>query len=102
MQEGEDWKAAQGVKVRIGKNLRGMMREAGFVRVEASASYDSYGTTESVRRLSQSVAADTLSEKDGTAKDAELDAIAAAWRRWGASPDAFFGHALCEAVGWKE
>jgi hypothetical protein len=44
-QEGETWKAAQGVHVRIGKHLRKFLREVGFVRTEASASYDSYGTT---------------------------------------------------------
>jgi hypothetical protein len=44
----------------------------------------------------------TLKEKTGSAKDAELEALAEAWRRWGASPDAFFGHALVEGVGWKE
>jgi ubiquinone/menaquinone biosynthesis C-methylase UbiE len=101
-QQGEADKAAQGVKVRIGKHLRRFLREVGFVRTEASASYDSYGTTESVRRVGYGVATQLLSKKTGSADDAELEALADAWRRWADSPDAFFGHALCEAVGWKE
>ena len=102
IREGEERKASQGVKVRIGKNIRAMMREAGFVRVQASASYDSYGTPESVKSFGESMANGTLREKDGTPRDEGLDEMAAAWRAWAASPDAFFGHALCEGLGWKE
>jgi ubiquinone/menaquinone biosynthesis C-methylase UbiE len=102
MQRGEAWKAAQGVQVRIGKHIRRFLREAGFVRTEGSASYDSYGTPESVKRLGYGAADDSMKEKTGSVEDAELEAIAAAWRKWADSPDAFFGHALVEGVGWKE
>jgi len=101
-QEGEAEKAAQGVKVRIGKQIRGLLRQVGFVRTEASASYDSYGTTESVKRLAYAVATPPSGDTTGAAKDTELEATADAWRRWADSPDAFFAHALCEGVGWKE
>lgn len=90
-QQSEADKAAQGVRVRIGTHLRKFLREVGFVRTEASASYDSYGTTESVRRLGY-----------GAATNAGSVELADAWRKWADSPDAFFGHCLCEAVGWKE
>jgi ubiquinone/menaquinone biosynthesis C-methylase UbiE len=90
-QQSEANKAAQGVSVRIGTHLRKFLREVGFVRTEASASYDNYGTTESVQRLSN-----TMANNGGSTE------VAAAWRRWGESPDAFFGHCLCEVVGWKE
>lgn len=91
LRDGEAEKAAQGISVRIGKQIRSLLRQAGFVRTEASASYDSYGTSESVRRLAANAASD---EPDNE--------IAAAWKRWGDSPDAFFGHAFCEGLGWKQ
>lgn len=100
--QSEEEKAAQGVSVRIGKHFRSYLRQVGFVRTEASASYDVYGTTESVQRIGYAAAATTLSEKTGSEEDAELDALAAAWKRWAESPDAFFAQALCEVVGWKE
>ncbi len=93
--------------MRIGKNIRAMLRQAGFVRTEASASYDCYGTAEEVRGLAES-AATGLSKKQAkeqTGKSAgpdqaEAEAVAAAWRAWGESPDAFFAMSFCEGVGW--
>lgn len=104
---GEQRKKDQGVSVRIGKNIRAMLREAGFARTEASASYDCYGTVEEVRGLAESAAAglskgqsrEQTGESGGPDR-AEAEAVAAAWRAWGESPDAFFAMSFCEGVGW--
>jgi ubiquinone/menaquinone biosynthesis C-methylase UbiE len=93
----------------IGKHLRRLLRQAGFVRVEATASYDSYGTPELVRKMCESGAA-TITKpgradeliRTGFTTQAELEEIAAAYRRLAEDPDVFFAQARCEAVGWKE
>ncbi|MCE7989048.1 MAG: methyltransferase domain-containing protein [Caldilinea sp. CFX5] len=104
---GEQWKKDQGVSVRIGKNIRAMLREAGFARTAASASYDSYGTADEVRELAEAMAAGLLAGRAGTQTGnprqpdrAEVEAIAAAYRAWGESPDAFFAMSFCEGLGW--
>jgi hypothetical protein len=96
---GEQEKLAQGVRVRIGKKLRSFLRQAGFVDVEASASYDCYGTADRVLALAEAMA--KRSDKDAQTGDQEAAQIATAWRRWGQSPDAFAAQSLCEAVGWR-
>ncbi len=96
---GEQAKLAQGVHVRIGKKLRSFLRQAGFVDVEASASYDSYGTADRVLALGESFA--KRADKDAQAGVENAAEVAAAWRRWGESPDAFAAQSLCEAVGWR-
>jgi ubiquinone/menaquinone biosynthesis C-methylase UbiE len=96
---GEQEKLSQGVHVRIGKKLRSFLRLAGFVDIEASASYDSYGTADSVLALAEAMA--KRSDKDAQAGNQEAAQIAAAWRRWGQSADAFTAQSLCEAVGWR-
>lgn len=104
---GELRKNAQGVRVRIGKNIRAMLREAGFARTEALASYDCYGSAEEVRGLAESGIAGLLASlrrnqatTDGGPDQTEVEAVAAAWRAWGESPDAFFAMSFCEGLGW--
>lgn len=100
---GEQRKKDQAVSVRIGKNIRAMLREAGLVRTEASASYDCYGTVEETRGLAEAAAAGLLKEQasDSWWTDrTEVEAAAAAFRAWGESPDAFFAMSFCEGLGW--
>lgn len=100
----ERLKNLDGVSVRIGKNLRAMMRQAGFARTEGSASYDYSGTAESVRAGAEALAAamlkGRLAEQVIELGWAELEATAAALRALGESPDAFFAQSFCECVGW--
>lgn len=106
-EQGEKRKNDQGVNVRIGKNIRAMLRQAGFVRTEASASCDCYGTAEEVRGVAESAAAglskgqsrEQTGESGGPDR-AEVEAVAAAWRAWGESPDSFFAMSFCEGLGW--
>lgn len=104
---GEKRKNAQGVRVRIGKNLRAMLRAAGFARTEGSASYDCYGSADEVRDLATSVVTGLQADlnrsqlaTDGVLDGAEVGAMAAALQAWGESPDAFFAMSFCEGVGW--
>jgi ubiquinone/menaquinone biosynthesis C-methylase UbiE len=99
--ESEEWKAAQGVNVRIGKHLRSYLRQVGFARTEGSASYDTYGTPETVARLSRAAVAGIHQDIAETG-DMELQAVASAFEKWGASPDAFFAMSFCEGLGWVE
>jgi ubiquinone/menaquinone biosynthesis C-methylase UbiE len=94
---------------RFGRHLRRLLRQAGFVRIEASASYDCYGRPEDTRELAQSqiariksTAAFDEAVEAGWVDRARLDEMIAAWRKWGEDPDAFCADARCEVVGWKE
>jgi ubiquinone/menaquinone biosynthesis C-methylase UbiE len=94
---------------RFGRHLRRLLRQAGFVRIEASASYDCYGRPEDTRELAQSqiariksTAAFDEAVEAGWVDQARLDEMIAAWRNWGEDPDAFCADARCEVVGWKE
>jgi ubiquinone/menaquinone biosynthesis C-methylase UbiE len=98
-----------GVDMRIGRRLRSLLRQAGFVRIEASASYDYYGTPADTRVLAQSWIArieSTVAFNEavaaGRVERATLDNMIAVWREWGEDPDAFYANSMCEVVGWKE
>jgi len=103
------WAQHRGVDLGIGSRLRGLLSQAGFNPVEASASYgEVYGTTESTRRFSQImltvIRESTLGRfavDAGLADAATLDDMARAWESWGDDPTAFYAQANGEAVGWK-
>lgn len=87
------------------KESRRWLREAGFTRIEQSASYECYGTPEAtawcsaayvpiLRNLQPRFAELGLADKEMIAR------ICAAWQHWGDHPDAFFARAWCEAIGW--
>jgi ubiquinone/menaquinone biosynthesis C-methylase UbiE len=93
---------------RLGRHLRSVLRQAGFGHVEASASYDCYGTAAAVEAFAQSESeriattpAFDAAIAAGWIDRATLDTMRAAWQRWAKHPDAFYAMALCEAVGWK-
>jgi hypothetical protein len=93
---------------RIGKHLRGLLRQADFSDIEASASYDSYGTPEKIRKMAESMASTAVAPERikkwteaGVTTEAELREISEAAKQLGENPDAFIAQARCEAVGWK-
>jgi ubiquinone/menaquinone biosynthesis C-methylase UbiE len=104
----ERLKELQGVNVRLGKHLRALFRQAGLVRIHASASYDSYGTAESVQTFAKDFAATLVGNRRraiieaGLADQSEIEAAAVDILSWGESPDAFAAQSLCEAVGWRD
>jgi SAM-dependent methyltransferase len=91
----------------VGKRLRALLTEAGFVRCEGSARVLSHGTPAEALGASEFTAAlfeypDAVDRAvaAGWATRAELAAIAAAWRDWGRQPGAFLARFWCEALGW--
>ena len=94
----------------LGRQLRSLLREAGFMRVFAQASYDNYPTGESLTRFMDIYASTFENERtfidrvtqSGLADEGELREFAEAFRAFGRHPDSFLANAHCEAVGWKE
>jgi ubiquinone/menaquinone biosynthesis C-methylase UbiE len=92
----------------FGRRLRSLLNKLGLVRVEASASYECHGATESVQVIADIAAgyfsgsfADQVIEL-GWLDRPEIDRVNAAWKEWGENPDAFWARSWCEAVGWEE
>jgi hypothetical protein len=93
--------------VRVGRELRGLLQEAGFERCELTVTGNALGTDDAVFWTAESeatwfeapevvahVRALGLSDAD------ELAAIAAAWRRWGATPGACSATLWFTALAW--
>lgn len=99
---------ANGGEPDAGRRLRAWAREAGFTEVASSATSWCYATPEEAAwwsslwadRTTASAYADTAT-RGGHTTPAELASLAAAWRTWGADPDAWFsvlnGEVLCRA-----
>ena len=93
----------------IGSRVPVLFREAGFDRVEVSASYECFGNLEAIKKWAERMAG-TLTQPPvceqllelGWASQAELEEMAASWRAWGKNRDAFFARSWREAVGWKK
>jgi ubiquinone/menaquinone biosynthesis C-methylase UbiE len=97
-----------GARPRQGRLGRALLRRAGFARVQASASYESFATPDATRALGGFLA-DFLSRQhaelvvaQGWATRAEIEEMAGALRAWGDDEDAFAARARCETVGGKE
>jgi ubiquinone/menaquinone biosynthesis C-methylase UbiE len=93
----------------LGKQQRALLRQAGFVNVQAMASFDHYGTAESTSHWA-TVIAGFLGEETGerqlieyglSDRD-EVKSMRQAWMKWAEHPDAFYASAYGEAVGWKK
>jgi SAM-dependent methyltransferase len=91
-----------------GRELRGLLHEAGFEHVVATSKYLCYGTADRVAAFGSDRAADcgdTWYRRDavahGLATDAEIDEMRAAWLAWATAPDAYLAFAWCRAIGRK-
>jgi SAM-dependent methyltransferase len=100
------WQAQGDVHFYRGRELRGLLRAAGFEQVEANTTYFSYGNEERVRTFGLARAADCRDEwyvdgiaEHGLADRDEIDALEQAWVRWAGSPDAFAAFAWGRVVG---
>ena len=95
-----------GEDVCVGKRLRGLFHQAGFVRVVATASYECHGTPESLRWMAGGPA--ILLTPEGPLVTAGLidperaARLATAVQAWGEDPAAFLARTWCEAVGGVE
>ena len=96
-----------GAHRRFGRRHRAALREAGFERIAASASYDAFGTSDRLELwgrycvyfLTQLHA--ELIVGRGWATAEELQNHADVVTRWAAEPDSFYARCRCEAVGFK-
>jgi SAM-dependent methyltransferase len=91
----------------IGRQLRGLLTEAGFERVRVSASAGARGDTNSVTlegefqaRYFEAEPFIAYAEAQGWSTRAEMLAIAEAWRAWSVDPRAFSATFLCQALGF--
>jgi hypothetical protein len=94
---------------RIGRDLRGLLAEAGFARGELRARAFHHGTAEAVRGFAEFNAswfatpeiADRLVARGWATRDA-LATASRAWLDWGEQPGAFFAGFWCEALAWVD
>jgi hypothetical protein len=85
------------------------LREAGFARTEASASYDCWTKSSDEARHTADFLASLVGNSSfarqlvaaGVADGTTLDQMREAFLRWGAGPDAFAAEAWGEVVGWR-
>ncbi len=85
-----------------------MLLDAGFVRTEAVAEAQSFGTPDLVR-LHGAVWAEQLGGRfrqtvltEGWADEQTMDAMVTELRAWGERPDLFSCLIWCAAVGWVD
>jgi hypothetical protein len=94
----------------FGASQVAVLREVGFQRMRASASYDCWTESPEAALRSASGLAAMLREgglgsqaiETGLADRAWLEKTAAAIEAWAAGPGAFAAEAWCEAVAWKD
>ena len=86
----------------VGRHLRRLLLEAGFVRAEASASAESAGSPEETRRYAAFFKTWSVRTAltEGWVTEATVDAMWAEMDTWAERPDAFFVVIFCEGVWW--
>ncbi len=86
------------------RRYRALLHEAGFARVEATASATAYGTPERAAQWGEQIASVLETAGDlvtlGLADRATIERIAAGCRAWGERPDAFAAVLQVAALGW--
>jgi len=101
------WRVGRIAEPNMGRHLRGLFEEAGFGRVEAFATYISYGTPDLVTAFARDRATECCDPelraavmRHEIASLKELNDLAAAWEKWGADPAAFFAFPWCRVLAW--
>ncbi|SFR18828.1 Methyltransferase domain-containing protein [Desulfoscipio geothermicus DSM 3669] len=90
----------------VGRRHRELLRQAGFINVQASATCEYDGILEETQKRGN-LAAKLLGQMIETVIDLgwasadEMEELADAARKWGEHPDAFDAIIWYEAVGWK-
>jgi ubiquinone/menaquinone biosynthesis C-methylase UbiE len=90
----------------VGRHLRGLLREAGYINIKASASYECYENLSSIGeylalRIKDSERLDRAVEQGWVENSQALSSMSNALREWSQHPDGIFAQAWCEAVGQK-
>jgi ubiquinone/menaquinone biosynthesis C-methylase UbiE len=89
----------------VGRQLRGLLRQAGFTDIKASASYECYENLSAIAqylalRIESSPSQDQAVQRGWTDLQS-LESMSSALREWSQHPDGIFAQAWCEAVGHK-
>jgi SAM-dependent methyltransferase len=97
-----------GGESKVGRRLCGLLHHTGFTQVRGSASFEWYGTPDSLLWFAELISRFAVDSPYATewlargwTERETLEQISAAWKGWAARPDAFAATAWCEAVGWK-
>jgi len=93
-----------GADPRAGRHQLRWLTEAGFTRIEMSASYDCWTSTPEQKHVSARFLESLVSDSSFARQLVDLDLLAAlrsAFREWGSNPVAFAAEAWTEAVAWK-
>lgn len=100
-------KLRDGTSPLVGKQLRALLAEAGFVRCEGYARVLHHGTSEQVSAVGAGYASlfgfpatVSLILSRGWATPEDLAEMRDAWLAWGEAPGAFMARFWCEAIGW--
>ena len=101
------WRAEGIGEPNMGRRLRGLFREAGFSRTEASAHYISYGTPARIIAFAHDRAAECRNQqlqaavaRHGIAPVEEFTRLAGSWEEWGRDAGAFFAFPWCRVLAW--
>jgi ubiquinone/menaquinone biosynthesis C-methylase UbiE len=104
----ELWQVTGSANPYLGRELRGLLAQAGYVEVVATSKYICYGTQAAVRSFGLGRAEDCrddwyagMAVRFGLASQDDLDAMENAWRVWSEAPDAYAAFAWCRALGHK-
>jgi hypothetical protein len=94
----------------MGRELRPVLHQAGFVKVKSSAVYATHSEPESIQAWAAFM--HDLYAPEGylsvqllrlqLANPEQLAAIVEGWRQWSQHPGAFLARTFCEAIAWKE
>jgi ubiquinone/menaquinone biosynthesis C-methylase UbiE len=101
---------AYGGSPTMGRELRPLFHQAGFVKGKASAVYATHSEPESIQPWAEFM--HDLYAPEGylsvqllrlqLANADQLAAIVEGWRQWSQHPGAFLARTFCEAIAWKE
>lgn len=101
---------AYGGSPTMGRELRPLLHQAGFVKGKASAVYATHSEPESIQAWSAFMR--DLYAPEGylsvqllrlqLANPEQLAAIVEGWHQWSQHPGAFLARTFCEAIAWKE
>lgn len=89
----------------VGRKLKSLLRQSGFIEIKTSASYECYQNPTLIAeylamRIEGSETTDKAVEKGWTNPEA-IEIMSKALRDWSNHPDALFAQAWCEAIGRK-
>ncbi|MBW4562638.1 MAG: methyltransferase domain-containing protein [Mojavia pulchra JT2-VF2] len=91
-----------GGNLEVGRELRALLRQAGFINIKASASYQCYEPLSLAAEYLALQIEVAVNVPQGVEKEAyDVKLMSNALREWSQHPDGFFAQTWCEVVGHK-